>query len=266
MHLRLNTIDIKEVENFGPDYKIFFDKGWDQRCGSFVSKVVSNLGANLCHAPYISHINAYGVIPRDKEIKFVTGYKDSEFMDKILFDTEGPYKKLYQLSDNLVRVTSNGSTKSLLLPDEWFYELDFQTLLYSFLIQTREPIEHDYCIEVAEMFEENGFDVYESYLLSHCFFKDFTKGRGWGGVHQIFSGGVNLTKYSTGDFELRYEMYYTSRIWKGNTNPRNIVIPYKQGSFGKKSEIAVSNEEAFKIIRQYLNKMKSKEVENEEKI
>ena len=270
MHLCLSDISHKEVMEFSNDHQSYFARGYHKTQGYFASKHRSNLGSIVCHNPwnhYITSINDTNRFPL-KDVKFITGYMPNENIDSILFDTEGPYKKLYELSQDVKRVVlDDGTPCALLIPNEWFSSKDNHTLFYSFLIQSRDPYEFQREIKAIPEFKKLGFDKYESYILSRCFSDKLVKLGGWNGGHSIFNGGINYTKFKTGNVTLEFKGNQTSQLWRGSNTPHRIVTStfYEQvGGFGKAPEL-VDKDGLIQAIRTHFDVSYKREEKANEK-
>ena len=228
MSLRMMTTS--EVSDISKNHKTYVDQ-YLLGIGYFATSDpdCQNLGSIACHGPYTRGRFSSKWVSQDKNswkklpkpYNFITGYTPQNEIDSLLFDKEGTYKKLWALSDDLVLVKHGENVVGLKIPDEWCEQYDYHTLLYSFLVQTREQREFPQNTVKIKGFMDEGFTLHESYILSYMFGKDFSTIDGylsyWGGVHQIFRDnlGIDLQKYTTGEVSLWFNGPRTSEFWTG---------------------------------------------------
>lgn len=248
MHLRMMTTD--DVASISKDHESYV-KRHITGIGYFVTSdpKCKNLGSIACHAPYTRGRFKEEWGPQDKKywvdlnepFNFITGYTQNNEIDSILFDKEGTYKKLWALSDDLVLVKNKEVTVALKIPDEWCAQYEYHTLLYSFLVQTREAREFKKYVSLISSFMDYGFTLHESYILSYMYEKDFGIHEipvKWSGCHQIFADhwGIDVQKYTTGEVELWFNGPRTSIFWgnKGKMFSRFIHNPFYMGKRERK--------------------------------
>ncbi len=248
----LRVISYKDVL-FTKDHEKFFAGRYYATEGYYASNHHRNLGGIQCHNPWNTFVRDRKNEPLENT-KFLTGYNPDEINDSMLFDKNGPYKRLYELSEDIQIVEYSDLKCGLLLPDEWMRDKSYHTLVYSFLIQTRDTIQYPYMTKNVKFFLENGFDVYSSYILSRCFDENLNKLKGWMGGHAIFNDGVNLTKYRNGSVNPTFNGNMCSQMWKGQTNPLRVanLEYYTMIGFGKPS-ICKDKEGLLKRLYEYMN-------------